>query len=149
MKLEEEIKQAHFRDHRQRAFLDIMYTGNWLHSKQQAFFKPFGITGQQFNILRILRGQHPKRISGIEIKSRMLDKNSDVSRLIDRLLVKELIVKAPSAKDKRAADISISKDGLALLKAIDPHMETLDQVMSNLTREEAELLCDLLDRTRN
>jgi DNA-binding MarR family transcriptional regulator len=66
--------------------INLLYTASWLQSKQQDFFKPYGITAQQFNILRILKGQHPKSISATEIKLRMLDKNSDVSRLLDRLL---------------------------------------------------------------
>jgi DNA-binding MarR family transcriptional regulator len=149
MKLEEEIKQAYFRNTRQKAFLNIIYTANWLSNKQQEFFKPYGITGQQFNILRILRGQHPKKASGIEIKSRMLDKNSDVSRLLDRLISKNLVVKKPCVSDKRAADIEISEQGLDLLRTIDKKMETLDSLINALSETEAQTLSDLLDKTRD
>lgn len=149
MKLEDEIKQTNFRNHRQKVFLNIVYTANWLFNKQQEFFKPYGITGQQFNILRILRGQHPKAISGIEIKSRMLDRNSDVSRLIDRLVSKNLVIKTQSATDKRAADISISSQGLELLKVIDKKMETLDSLINSLSEQDAVKLNELLDRIRN
>jgi DNA-binding MarR family transcriptional regulator len=91
MNIEEEIRQYKFKSSQQKALLNLIFTFNWVHQKQQDFFKPFGITAQQFSILRILKGQHPKSISGTEIKSRMLDKNSDVSRLLDRLAVKKLI----------------------------------------------------------
>ena len=78
MKIEGEIKQSVFRNARQKATINLIFTHHWLVNKHQQFFKPFGITSQQFNILRILRGQHPGGISSAEIKDRMLDKNSDV-----------------------------------------------------------------------
>ncbi|PZR37992.1 MAG: MarR family transcriptional regulator, partial [Azospira oryzae] len=90
MKIEEEIKQPKFRSDYQKVAINLIFTANWLINKQQDFFKPYGITASQFNILRILRGQHPNKISGVEIKSRMLDKNSDIPRLLDRLVKKNL-----------------------------------------------------------
>src|SRR6187399_2615616 len=99
-KIEDEIKQPKFRDCYQKVAINVLFTASWLQARQQDFFKPFGITLQQFNILRILRGQHPNRISGVEIKGRMLDRNSDISRLLDRLLKKELITKVQSENDK-------------------------------------------------
>src|SRR5688572_30524620 len=100
--IESEIKQAKFRDGYQKVAINLLYTAGWLAGKQQGFFKGYGITIQQFNILRILRGQHPKRISGVEIKTRMLDRNSDISRLLDRLLKKALVEKHLRPEDKRA-----------------------------------------------
>src|SRR5688572_14068516 len=105
MKIEEEIKQPKFRDAWQKAVVNLLYTANWLQNKNQEFFKSYGITAQQFNILRILKGQHPASISATEIKSRMLDKNSDVSRLLDRLVTKQLVLKQLCPKDKRAFDV--------------------------------------------
>src|ERR1041384_2701944 len=119
MKIEDESKQQRFRDVYQRVAINILFTSNWLMGRQQDFFKPFGITTQQFNILRILRGQHPNAISGVEIKSRMLDRNSDISRLLDRLLKKDLVSKSQSENDKRAANVSITQKGLELLTQID------------------------------
>src|ERR1700754_2674908 len=119
MKIEDEIKQQRFRDVYQKVAVNLLFTSNWLISRQHEFFKPFGITTQQFNILRILRGQHPNQISGVEIKGRMLDRNSDISRLLDRLLKKDLITKCQSENDKRAANVSISEKGLQLLHVID------------------------------
>jgi DNA-binding MarR family transcriptional regulator len=148
MKIEDEIKQSKFRDVYQRVALNLIFTAGWLEGRQTDFFKPFGITTQQFNILRILRGQHPNRISGVEIKSRMLDRNSDISRLLERLLKKELITKSQSENDKRAADISITSTGLELLGRIDEKLEEAEKNHFKLTEEEAIQLSDLLDKAR-
>src|SRR4051812_23290965 len=118
MTIEEEIQQKKFKSAHEKALINLIYTANWIQSKHQDFFKVYGITGQQFNILRILKGQHPKSISGTEIKSRMLDRNSDVSRLLDRLDVKKFITKTTCPTDKRASDVSITKEGIDLLKTI-------------------------------
>lgn len=148
MKIEEEIKQAKFRNEHQKAVINLLYTANWLLDKNASFFKAYGITNQQFNILRILRGQHPKKISGSEIKSRMIDKNSDVSRLLDRLLAKNLIEKTPCPDDKRAADVMISQKGLDLLHEIDEKMDATDVKTLGISSEEAKALNTLLDRCR-
>lgn len=145
MTIEDEIKQSKFKSPLQKAFLNLIYTANWLQSKQQDFFKEYGITANQFNILRILKGQHPKSISASEIKMRMLDRNSDVSRLLDRLTLKKLITKTTCPDDRRAFDVSISKEGLLLLSAIDePH----DENTLALSLEEATILSNLLDKCR-
>lgn len=147
MKIEEEIKQPKFRNGHQKAVINLLYTASWIQGRQQDFFKPFKITAQQFNILRILKGQHPKSISGTEIKSRMLDKNSDVSRLLDRLIAKSLISKKVCPNDKRATDINITDSGLDLLRDIDKFQTQIDEVMS-LTEDEAVQLSNLLDKSR-
>ena len=147
MKIEEEIKQQKFRSAHQKAVINLLYTASWLQSKQQDFFKPFGITPQQFNILRILKGQHPKSISATEIKIRMLDKNSDVSRLLDRLLTKNLISKKTCPNDKRATDVSITEPGLDLLKTLENDQNELDGVL-RLDPEDAAHLSELLDKCR-
>lgn len=148
MKIKEEIQQSRFRNSYQEATINIIYTSGWLTNKHKDFFSEFGITGQQYNILSILRGQHPNKISGAEIKSRMMDKNSDVSRLLDRLILKGLVVKVKCPNDKRAADIEISKSGLAILKLIDSKIDTLDNILENITEAEAEQLSTLLDKLR-
>jgi DNA-binding MarR family transcriptional regulator len=148
MKIEEEIKQSTFRNPHQKAGINLLFTYHWLINKHKDFFKPYGITNQQFNMLRILKGQHPKSISGADIKARMLDKNSDVSRLLDRLLTKKLVIKSQCPSDKRAADVLITDKGLDLLKEIDRQSETLDNVLDALTPEEASLLSSLLDKSR-
>ena len=148
VKLKEEIKQNQFRNHLQEAAINILFTSGWLFNKQKDFFKPYGITGQQYNVLSILRGQYPGKISGAEIKLRMLDKNSDISRILDRLLLKGLVVKSQCPNDKRAADVQITQTGLDLLATIDTNIHALDIVMDNLTEEEAAQLSLLLDKVR-
>lgn len=146
-KIEDEIQQKKFASSHQKAVINLIYTSNWLQSRQQDFFKAFGITGQQFNILRILKGQHPKSISATEIKSRMLDRNSDVSRLLDRLAGKKLIAKSTCPNDKRACDVVITEEGLSLLKQVGKS-QPKDGFIS-LTEEEAFALSDLLDKARS
>jgi len=145
-RIEEEIRQTRFTSIHQKAVVNLIFTSNWLQTKQHVFFKGFGITGQQFNILRILKGQYPKSISGTDIKARMLDRNSDVSRLLDRLVAKKLITKTTCPNDKRASDVSISDEGLTLLAEINKTRKQ-ESVLS-LSDEEASLLSDLLDKAR-
>jgi DNA-binding MarR family transcriptional regulator len=128
--------------------VNLLYTAAWLDDRNKNFFKEYGITNQQFNILRILRGQLPNKISGAEIKNRMLDKNSDVSRLLDRLVLKKLVTKNQCPKDKRAVDVLITEPGLALLKKIDGKMDKNDLAVFHLTKTEATQLSDLLDKCR-
>ncbi len=148
MKIEEEIKQTKFRNVHHKLAINLLYTAAWLEDQNKNFFKEFGITNQQFNILRILRGQHPSKISGAEIKSRMIDKNSDVSRLLDRLIAKELVIKSQCPNDKRAADVVITDQGLKILKKIDAKMDQTDLSILQLTNEEATQLSNLLDKSR-
>lgn len=147
MKIEEEISQSKFQSPHQKAVINLIFTANWLFSKQQDFFKPFGITAQQFNILRILKGQHPKSISATEIKGRMLDKNSDVSRLLDRLISKNLIEKKVCPSDKRSADVFITATGLELLTTIGQRQKEIDNILA-LSETEADQLSILLDKSR-
>jgi DNA-binding MarR family transcriptional regulator len=147
MKIEEEIQQQKFRGPHQKAVINLIYTANWLQNQHQTFFKTFGITGQQFNILRVLKGQHPKSISATAIKTRLLDRNSDVSRLLDRLAKKNLVVKKICPNDKRASDVFITDVGLALLGELDKKQKEMDLILS-LTEKEAHLLSDLLDKSR-
>ena len=148
MKIEGEIKQPKFRSPYQKAALNLIFTANWLEGKQQSLFKGFGITHSQYNILRILRGQHPGNISGVEIKSRMLDRNSDIPRLLERLLKKKLITKSQCPNDKRAADIMITPEGLELLRKSDKLIDEAEKSSIHLTPEEATLLNSLLDKAR-
>jgi len=147
--IEEEIKQTKFRSLQQKAMLNLIYTSNWLENKHRDFFKEYGLTNQQFNILRILKGQHPAKISGTEIKSRMLDKNSDVSRLLDRMIAKELIVKSQCPSDRRSDDVCISELGLSLLQKIDKTVMSFAGSLEQLTDDEAQQLSYLLDRCRS
>ena len=147
MKIEDEIQQRAFHSVHQKAVVNLIYTANWLIGKQQKFLSLFGITAQQFNILRILRGQHPGGLSATAIKSRMLDRNSDVSRLLDRLVKKNLVLRKTCPSDTRATDVFITRRGLDMLEEISKHSEKINSILS-LSESEAELLSNLLDRAR-
>ena len=147
MKIEEEIRQSKFKNAHHKAMINLIFTSNWLTTKQSEQLKPHGITGQQFNILRILKGQYPQSISATSIKTRMLDKNSDISRLLDRMEAKGLIEKKVSANDKRAFDVTISTYGLDVLNEVDKNQKDTDGFLS-LTETEAAQLSDLLDKCR-
>ena len=148
MKIEDEILQTKFQSAHQKALLNLIFTSNWVQHKQLGFFKRFGLTPHQFNILKILKGQYPKSISGTEIKNRMLDRNSDVSRLLDRLALKNLIDKKICPLDKRASDVSITQAGLDLLDNMSRFQKEMDHVLA-LTPEQAVQLSDLLDKCRS
>ena len=148
MRIEEEIQQAKFRNSFHRVAVNLLFTAGWLENHNKKYFKTFGLTPQQFNILRILRGQYPGKISVTEIKSRMLDKDSDVSRLLSRLISKKFIFKSQCPDDKRAADILITEQGLEILKKIDARMDQIDARLLKLTRQEADQLNALLDQCR-
>src|SRR5687768_6196303 len=125
-KIEEEIQQKKFKSPHNKAVINLIYTANWLQNNQHHFLKAYGITGQQFNILRILKGQHPESLSATEIKSRMLDQHSDVSRMLDRLAAKNLILKKICPSDKRASDVFITEQGLDLLQSMDKIQKEMD-----------------------
>ncbi len=145
----EEIVQAQFSSEYQKLLVNIIYTNNVLADKVSSLLKDFDITRQQFNVLRILRGQHPKPVSQNTIKERLLDKMSDTSRLMERLLVKRLIERSANASDRRVANIKITQAGLDLLQKIDPLMHEFEKTMNNLNAQEAEQPHFLLDKLRN
>ena len=148
MKIDEEIKSKFANEH-QKALVNLIYTNYQISAKVRENFKPFDITSQQYNILRILRGQNGKPVSIRLIRERMLDKNSDVSRIIDRLLKKEWIKRKESKTDRRQKEIIITEKGLELLSKIDLEENTRQEDILNLTTEEAEHLNFLLDKIRS
>lgn len=148
MTIGKEIKQPKFRNAYQKVVINLIYTTNWIENKQEKFFKPFGITTAQYNILRILRGQGKNKISGAEIKARMLERNSDISRLLDRLSIKKWITRIKCPEDKRATDVMITEAGLNVLQQIDGHMEASEKKIIHLSKDEALQLSRLLDKSR-
>ena len=148
MALEHEINQRKFRTEYQKARINIIYTYNWLSEKINSIFGEWDITPQQFNILRILRGEG-KPLSTLAIRQRMLDKMSDTSRIVDRLVKKGLVKKSPNGEDRRLVDVVITARGRKLLEKIDPFEEYADKVMENLSEEETKTLNALLDKLRN
>lgn len=151
MKIEEAIQQKKpFRNEWERAFVNIFFTSNWLEQHQKGFLEPFDITLQQYNVLRILRGRHPQPLSTSGIRERMLDKMSDVSRIVQRLKIKGWVQIHRCKKDKRLVDIIISTNGLELLDAIDEHRDKFaGEDEWGITEQEANLLNELLDKIRD
>ena len=148
MALENEINQRKFRTEYQKARINIIYTYNWLSEKISSIFEEWDITPRQFNILRILRGEG-KPLSTLQIRQRMLDKMSDTSRIVDRLLKKGLVRKTPNGEDRRLVDVVITSKGRKLLEKIDPFEEAADKIMTQLTIEETRTLNTLLDKLRS
>ena len=148
MSIDKDIHKTSFRNGYNKAMVNILFTNNWLLEKIKGFVKTEDITPQQYNILRILRGAG-EPLSTLQIRDRMLDKMSDTSRIVDRLIAKGLVKKEISAKDKRLVDISITQSGNELLIKLDAREEELDQVLQNINVEEAETLSLLLDKLRN
>lgn len=147
MGLEQDINQTNFRNEFQKAAINFIYTYNWMNEKMKLFFEREDITTQQFNILRILRGAG-KPISTLQIRQRMLDKMSDTSRIVDRLLIKELVIKTTCPVDKRLVDVSITGKGRQLLQKIDGCSQDMDAIFDNLTETDARMLNNLFDKLR-
>ncbi len=146
--IEQEIMQSKFRNEKHRAIINLVYTGNWLTAQHSKFLKTFDISEQQFNILRILRGQRPKSASITLIRERMLDKMSDVSRLVERMRKLGLLEREACPSDRRFVEVVITKKGLELLEEIDMQSPHVDSIAENLTNNELEALNTLLDKLR-
>lgn len=148
MSLEKDISQKTFRNDYQKGIINLIYTYNWMNEKMKAIFDQHDITSQQFNILRILRGAG-KPISTLQIRQRMLDKMSDTSRIVDRLVVKGMVKKNTCANDKRLVDVFITDKGFKLLEEIDQFENEMDAVLGTLSIPEAKTLNTLLDKIRS
>ncbi|GAB3634713.1 MarR family transcriptional regulator [Hymenobacter arcticus] len=150
MRLEDEIKQTTFQSEGQKAYLNILFTSGWLSLRQAAAFRPFGITLPQFNVLRILRGQHPLPATVALLIERMLDKTSNASRIVDKLEEKKLVTRTVCPANRRAVDIRITEAGLGLLRQIDESglVDVRQNGMAALTESEYVLLNQLLDKIR-
>lgn len=148
MRIDEEIQSSKFEDNYHKAVVNVTYTYGWLSNAFRCQFDRYNLTQQQFNILRILRGQYPKPATINLLKERMLDKMSDASRIVDRLVQKGLVSRCTSSKDRRAVDIRISETGMDVLSKLDEEFKTKDILKNNLTEAEAGQLSDLLDKLR-
>jgi DNA-binding MarR family transcriptional regulator len=148
MKLEEAIKQKEFKSEQQKLNINIIYTANWIGGYGDKLFKEYNLTSQQFNILRILRGQHPKPASIKLLKERMLDKNCDASRLVDNLVRKNFAQRSINSFDRRQSDVIITTAGLKILAEIDKRLPEYEKHLSTLSNEEMKTLNHLLDKLR-
>ena len=136
---------SNFANHRIKALLNIIYTANWITGHQNEFFKSFGISPQQYNILRILKGAK-KPLNVQDIKNRMLERAPNATRLMDKLCAKNYIERCHSEHDRRVVKIAITKQGLDLLAQIPANFNS--KLLKNLNEKEAEQLSDLLDKMR-
>lgn len=149
MKLEDEIKQRNFSNPFQKLLLNIYFTSSWFGTNTSRILKPYRLTLQQYNVLRILRGQHTKPASVGLIQERMLDKSSNASRLIDKLLLKKLVDRKVCTSDRRQMDIRITQKGLDLLAELDAKMSQSELLpQQHISEDEAMLVSDILDRLR-
>jgi len=150
VRLEDEIKQTTFQSEAQKAYINLIYTAGWLGQRQAAIFKTYDLTLPQFNILRILRGQHPQPATVALLIERMLDKTSNASRIVDKLEDKKLVTRTVCPANRRAVDIRITEAGLRLLRQIDED-GLADAALAGsggLTNAELRQLSNLLDKIR-
>ena len=148
MKLEEEIQHPSFSDQYMKAILNVMVTADVLGSATNTALKPFGISKEQFNVLRILRGQHPKPATVQLITERMISKSSNATRLVEKMRVKGLVDRTQCAADRRKVDVIITQEGLDLLDKVDPVVKQVGEERRSLSEDEAKLLNILLDKMR-
>ena len=147
-KLEDEVFQQDFRNEYHKGVVNLVYTSGFINMALQQLFSRYELTMQQFNILRILRGIHPESCSNSYIKERMLDKNSDVTRIISRLVTRGLVARQSSKADRRKVEIRIQPSGLDLLARMDKNAFEEEQILKNLSEEDVAELNRLLDRIR-
>ena len=148
--IEEAIQQSHrFRNSYHKATVNLIYSGRWIINLHNELLNEFKLTIQQYNVLRILKGQYPNALTVKLIQLRMLDKSSDASRVVEGLRKKGLVQRQLNAKDRRRVDVIITQKGVHLLKSIEERSAVMDSFLSNLNEEEIEILNSLLDKMRS
>ncbi len=147
MRLEEEINQKQFRNEFHKLAVNIIYTASWMKLKTQHVLRPHGISSEQYNVLRILRGQYPNPASVNMIIDRMLDKNSNASRIVDKLIEKDLVIRKESLTDRRQVDVFINANGQKLLEEIDMDNAN-NELFQLISTEEAAKINQILDKIR-
>ncbi len=148
MKIEDEIKQKVFKNEYTKLLVNLLFTSNWIHHFNKKFLKSYQVSPEQYKILRILRGQNLLPATINMLNERMLDKMSNVSRLVEKLRLKGLITRKESEKDRRQVDIFITEEGLKLLAEVDKNIPDLERQFHTLNEEEATQLNNLLDKLR-
>ncbi len=149
MKLEDELKMQQFTDNFQRAYLNIIFTANWMETNMQQKLKHFNITAPQFNVLRILRGQKGKPMSAYAIQERMIHRTSNVTRILEKLVEKNLVTRENSTVNRRMIDVKLTEQGLQLINSTDAlARDAYNQMAAVLSEQEAEKMGDWLDKIR-
>ena len=148
MALEQDIRQEKFENEFHKTALNILFTSSWLYNLNALRLKPFGITPEQFNVLRILRGSHPKALMLADITCRMIDKNSNATRLVEKLRQKGFLERTVCEGNRRQVDIKITSRGLKLLESIDKESSGWTATLKNISKAEAQDLNKILDKLR-
>jgi DNA-binding MarR family transcriptional regulator len=148
MGISEDLKQSKFPSEASKAVVNAIYTGNWIVQQQQELLKPFGLTVQQYNVLRILRGQQGNPMTVLAITERMLDKMSNASRLVDKLVEKKLVLRRECPQDRRAVDVLILSAGLDLLTQVDQVQNDWGKHFDALGVKRLEEMNQILDEFR-
>jgi DNA-binding MarR family transcriptional regulator len=148
MRIEDEIKQKDFKDDYRRLLVNLLFTNNWLNQQMAPFFRTFDLTLQQHNVLAILRGQHPDPVCFGAIQERMVDRNSNVTRLVDKLIEKGFVTRGICPDNRRMIEVRLTPSGLNLLEQIDISFPELYGRFHNLSPDEAVLVSKMLDKLR-
>ncbi len=148
MGISEDLKQSTFTSETAKSVVNIIFTGNWMMQQMSDLLKPFGLTPQQYNVLRILRGQQNNPITVLGITERMLDKMSNASRLVDKLLEKKLVLRRECPQDRRAVYVIILPAGLTLLEEIDQIQQEWEKNFHKIDQAKMDTLNELLDEFR-
>lgn len=148
MKIEDELQTNKFKDERHKAALNLMFTAYRLQTNVAQALKPFGLTSEQYNVLRILRGSRPKELCVREIAGRLIERSSNVPRILDRLQAKNFVTRARSENDGRETLIGLTEAGLEVLEKVAANVRDIDGASVKLTDNEARLLNELLDKSR-
>ncbi|MFC2124358.1 MarR family winged helix-turn-helix transcriptional regulator [Bacteroidota bacterium] len=146
MGIEEAIKQKKFKNEHHRLVINIFFTSSFLHAKHTKILKPHGLSSEQYNVLRILRGKHPEQSTVSNIQDRMLDKSSNASRLIDKLFKKDLVTREECKSDRRQMDVKITDKGLELLELLDAQVDGIHRDLEEIPEKEASMVNDILNR---
>lgn len=149
MTIEKELRQKHFVSPYNKAIVNLLVTDSWLVEFYNPVFRSFGLTKEQSTVLKILNYASMKKVNINYIIERMLDKNSNVSRLVDKLVARNLVSRQTSNSDKRVAEIKITPEGLLLYSSIEQAMAGIEKKLNNFTNEEVITLSGLLDKLRN
>lgn len=149
MSLEQDIKQEKFADEHEKVAINILFTASWLYNRNATRLKAHDITPEQYNVLRILRGSHPRALMLAEVTSRMIDKSSNATRLVEKLRQKGLLRRDICESNRRQVDIVITDSGLSLLKTIDEEATQWLESLRVITKEEAKEVNRILDKLRD
>lgn len=148
MGLEDDIQQPKFNNEHAKAAINILYTSSWIYNGNASRLKKYDVTPEQYNVLRILRGSHPRKLMLADITSRMIDKSSNATRLVEKLRQKDLVKRELCESNRRQVDISITGKGLELMRSIEAGENEWVDTLKNITKAEAVELNRLLDKLR-